>query len=165
MPSAPGWLNLSVLSPLKAFQSLRTAKYSDKPFCSGGLGPGLSKLGSVAWGLTCGYAACCAERLYISGAIASRRTSSAQAGRRSLPACADEKICGKTCRKARGFPHSGAAEPRNRPRFFANLDRRGLGPPCFRRSMSAATTNSDSTQQMVVGQFDVEAALRRYMAR
>jgi len=42
---------------------------------------------------------------------ASRRTSSEQAGRLSLPACSEEDRGCEIGRKARGFPQVGAAEP------------------------------------------------------
>jgi len=66
----------------------------------------LSRLRSMERALTCGSAACCAERLRLSVALVSSPTSSAQAGRLSLPACAEEEVCGGPGRKARGFPHS-----------------------------------------------------------
>src|SRR5208337_325127 len=74
--------------------------------------PGLSKIRSIRSTMTCGSAACCAERLRLSEGRASPTTSSEQAGRLSLPACSEEDGGSDVGRKAGGFPHSGAAEPR-----------------------------------------------------
>jgi len=72
---------------------------------------GLSELRSLAQATTRGFAACLAERLCLSDRSQTSTTSSALAGRPSLPANAEE---GKWCRirrKAAGFPQIGAAEP------------------------------------------------------
>ena len=85
------------------------------PQARGRLGRGkprsFSKLPSIRSATTCGFAACRAGRLCLPVGRVSKRSSSEQAGRLSLPACSEDDRGCDIGRKARGFPQIRAAEP------------------------------------------------------
>src|ERR1035438_7069031 len=64
--------------------------------------------------MTCGFAACFAERLRLSVVGEPQPTSSAPSGRLSLPDGAEREEMGKHGRKGEAFPHSRGRSPHER---------------------------------------------------
>jgi len=91
--------------------------------------PLLSKLPFCHGPMTCGFAACYAERLGLSVTGERPPTSSAPPGRLRLPGGAEEEKMGNRGRKGGAFPRSGAAEPHGVRQSSANLDSSEMMPP------------------------------------
>jgi len=102
--------------------------------CRGRACPSLSRLPTIRRPVTCGCAACYAERLGLSGAKAAWTTSSGRLeGSAFQPAGRKIRRC-RIARRGGAFPHSGAAEPLSRQASAANLDSRGA---CHTRGPTA----------------------------
>ena len=109
--------------------------------CSGRACPGLFKLPTIRRPVTCGCAACYAERLGLSGAQASWTTSSGRLeGSAFQPAGRRIRRC-RIARRGRAFPRRGAAEPLSRQASAANLDSRRA---CPTRAPAARTKGTAS---------------------
>jgi hypothetical protein len=90
--------------------------------------PGLSKLGSNPQARTCGFAACCAERLCLSSGGCRKQTLSSPAGRLSLPAGGEEEVAAQGKLRDRRIP---AVKER---RSFPLGERNDKGPSPRRRA-------------------------------